>query len=74
MKSIMGGTAIIIFEEDGELKNWGIGCLIRHPTIPPDTPATIKEHLKRWRPNAKFFGVRFIPDDPEERSQENERA
>lgn len=71
-KPIMGATAIIIiiYEEGGQVKKWGVGCLLRHPTIPTDTAATMKEHLHRWRPGAKFLGVRFIADDPEERSEE----
>ena len=66
-KPIMGATGIIVYEEGGQVKKWGVGCLMRHPTIQPDTPATMKEHLKRWRPGTKFLGVQFIPDDPTER-------
>lgn len=70
----MGATAIIVYEENGEVKKWGVGCLLRHPTIPTDTAATVKEHLHRWRPRAKFLGVQFIPDDPtERRNSQDER-
>lgn len=53
------GTAIITYRnERGEIREWNVGCDMKH-----DTEKTIQQHLSKHRPGCTFIGVEFIPDD-----------
>ena len=56
------GLAIIYYSQrehgfpEGRDKTWSIGC-----DLDQDNEETIREHLKRWIPDATFVRVEFKP-------------
>lgn len=50
------GTAVVSLAIDGKIIGWPIGCT-NH-----DTEDTIREHVKKWHPEAEVLEVEFFFD------------
>lgn len=52
------GTGIITYRMPGEkeYRHWRIGCMAW------EKPAALRDHLKKWYPEAKFIRGVVIPD------------
>lgn len=48
------GVAEIRYREDGEIRTWRVGADAVH-----DTDESMRTHLAKWRPSAKYLGVRL---------------
>jgi hypothetical protein len=52
-------TGIIRYQEDGEMKDWRIVCMAW------ETESHLRNHLKTFKPKAKFISGKIIPDQIE---------
>lgn len=59
------GVAIIVYryddEEEGEEHEWGVGVNAAKTEEGGDSDETMRDHLKRWRPNAIFLRCSIKP-------------
>jgi hypothetical protein len=57
MKPILA-TGVIRYSLDGKRHKWSVGCTVK------DNQRTLKAHLKKWMPKAKFLSAKIYPDKP----------
>ena len=51
LKNYKAGTACIRYQIGGKIQNWFVSACYH-----TDTEESLREHLKKWLPNAEFIG------------------